>query len=91
MQRRKEVWEAIQAEQTGGTTCPTSLSDGRDSGPQHEKDFAAETEQATGQSKRNTNRATKRARTVCQQARDLIRGFARARGVSVCLRLPTFV
>ena len=73
MQRRKEVWEAIQANENSGTSCPTN-PDEPDRSRGRPQEFAESTEQATGQSKRNTNRATKRARTVCQQARDLIRG-----------------
>tara|TARA_B100002049_G_scaffold232770_1_gene212423 strand:- start:617 stop:1456 length:840 start_codon:yes stop_codon:yes gene_type:complete len=80
MQRRKEVWEAIQANENSGTTCPTN-PDEPDRSRGRPQEFAESTEQATGQSKRNTNRATKRARTVCQQARDLIRGTKADTGV----------
>ena len=66
MQRRKEVWEAIQAEQVSGQL--DSKPNGR---PQ---EFAAATAETTGRSKESTNRATKRAR-------DLIRDCSpRARG-----------
>tara|TARA_R110002072_G_scaffold6816_7_gene38691 strand:- start:5807 stop:6424 length:618 start_codon:yes stop_codon:yes gene_type:complete len=41
--KRKELWEARKAQETGGSTCATSLSDGRVAGPQHEDGFATET------------------------------------------------
>ena len=74
MQRREEIWEAMQEKVNSGTSCPTNAGRGRGRPEQ----FAEATEKATGQSKRNTNRATKRAREVCQQARDLIRGKEKA-------------
>ncbi|ROO23781.1 hypothetical protein SAHL_16480 [Salinisphaera orenii YIM 95161] len=70
MQRRKEVWEAIQ-NQVGQVDSPEV---GYQKPPKQTKEFAAATAETTGRSKESTNRATKRARTVCQQARDLIRG-----------------
>ena len=51
---RKQLWEKRQ--ETGGTSRPTSLSDGRSAGPQHQRSFAAETSAATGMSKRQINR-----------------------------------
>lgn len=58
--RRKRLWEALhgeeeEAEETGGKTFPSSLSDGRQAGPQHERQFAADTAERTGQDKRSIN------------------------------------
>lgn len=51
IRRRKEIWEALNL--TGGTTCPTSLSDGRQAGPQHIAQFAAATASASGMTKKD--------------------------------------
>lgn len=79
LQRRKEIWEAMRAQQSvGGSTCATNgddlRKDGRRKGQQHHEGFAESTQESTGKSKASTNRATRRARTVCQKARDIIRG-----------------
>ena len=66
MQRRKEVWEALQSEAESGATCATFENGGRG----HEG-FAESTAQSTGQSKSQTNRATKRA--WCSAARRFAR------------------
>ena len=63
--KRKELWE----ERSSGPTCPTGGG-----APGENKQFARETPEATGISKRTVNRATARAREVCPQARDMIRG-----------------
>ena len=47
--------------ETGGRNPPTSLSDGRKAGTQHGAAFAADTEKATGESKRRTNEHIARA------------------------------
>jgi ParB family transcriptional regulator, chromosome partitioning protein len=72
--KRKQLWEARKAQETGGATCATSLSDGRAAGPQHDEGFAAETAKASGKDKSTVNRAAKRGSEVCQEARDIIRG-----------------
>lgn len=51
-------------ERESGTSCSTLENGGRG----HEG-FAESTAKATGKTKQDTNRATKRAREVCQQAR----------------------
>jgi hypothetical protein len=58
LKRRKALWEQrqIAENETGGTSRPTSLSDGRRAGPQHQKNFAADTAASTGLSKRQINR-----------------------------------
>ena len=61
LKRRAELWEA---RETAGTNCPTSLSDGRASGPQHEKGFASETSESTGRDKRTIQRAIHRAENI---------------------------
>ncbi|WP_224795500.1 ParB N-terminal domain-containing protein [Pseudomonas fluorescens] len=62
IKRRKEIWEM--RNQTGGTNCSTSLPDGRKAGQQHEKQFAADTASATGQSKQDINRHIARAEAL---------------------------
>jgi hypothetical protein len=47
LKRRKEIFDL----KTGGSISPTSLSDGRGAGPQHQKAFASETATATGMGK----------------------------------------
>ncbi|HEX7338884.1 MAG TPA: hypothetical protein VF271_03015 [Rhodanobacteraceae bacterium] len=66
LQRRKEIWEAMQEAETG-KSFPSSGGAGN-------QGFADDTAKATGQTKRAVNMATRRAREVCQEARDLIRG-----------------
>ncbi len=64
IKRRKQIWEALHPAETGGTSCPTSLADGRQSGPQHQKQFAAETAAVSGESKRDVNRHLARAEAI---------------------------
>lgn len=64
IKRRKQIWEALHPAETGGTSCPTSLADGRQSGPQHQKQFAAETAAVSGESKRDVNRHLARADAI---------------------------
>lgn len=64
IRRRKQIWEALHPAETGGTTCPTSLADGRQSGPQHQKQFAADTAAVSGESKRDVNRHLARADAI---------------------------
>lgn len=75
IQRRKEIWDAMR--ESSGTTCSTTdkqtSARGRE-GEGRPQEFAQATKDATGYSKQHTNRATRRARAVCQKARDLIRG-----------------
>jgi hypothetical protein len=71
LQRRKEIWEAMQTQSVQVASVESKRSDGR--GHRHEE-FAAETAAATGVNKSTVTRATRRARDVCQEARDLIRG-----------------
>lgn len=72
MQRRKEIWEAMQIQVE--SEVPPENDIGYKQPPEQIKKFASETANATGQSRQHVNRATRRAREVCQQARDLIRG-----------------
>ncbi|WP_299313516.1 ParB N-terminal domain-containing protein [uncultured Halomonas sp.] len=66
IKRRKALWEQRHGEpkETGGTTCPTSLKDGRKAGPQHERQFASDTAERTGQSKKDINRHVSRAEAL---------------------------
>lgn len=61
--RRKVLWEEINSE-AGGKSLPTSLSDGRQAGPQHKAAFASEVAQITGGSKRDINQKIMRAREL---------------------------
>ena len=61
IKRRRQIWEALHPEETGGASCATSLSDGRKAGPQHEKQFAADTAAVAGESKSQINRHLARA------------------------------
>jgi hypothetical protein len=69
--KRKELWAAREA---AGVSCPNSLSDGSKSGPQHGKQFAADTADKTGTDKRNINKSLNRAEAIPDNVRDLIRG-----------------
>ena len=64
IRRRKEIWEALHPNETGGTSWPTCLSDGRKAGPQHDEAFAADTSKVSGQSKRDINRHLARAEAL---------------------------
>ena len=55
LRRRKALWDERER-QVGSGVPPASLKDGRAAGPQHQKNFAAETAAATGLSKRQINR-----------------------------------
>lgn len=68
--KRKELWGA---RDLGGASCPTK--------PQHQKQFASATADATGVDKRTVNRATARAESVTQEARDIVRGTKADTGV----------
>jgi hypothetical protein len=70
---RKKVWGRIEAA-AGGATCTSSLPDGRGAGPQHQKQFAANTAAATGRNKSTITRAVRRAEAVCDDARALLVG-----------------
>ena len=61
IKRRKQIWEALHPGETGGASCASSLSDGRRAGPQHEKQFAADTAAVAGESKSQINRHLARA------------------------------
>jgi hypothetical protein len=74
LHERKRVWERIRGVETGGAGCASSLTDGRASGPQHQKQFAADTAASTGRSKATINRAVARAEAVCDDARALLVG-----------------
>lgn len=71
LQRRKEIWEAMR-ERENKPDQLEQVSDGRKGG-RGKTEFSSETAEVTGQSQPSINRATRRAREVCQQARDLIR------------------
>ena len=64
IKRRKQIWEALHPGETGDATCASSLSDGRKAGPQHEKQFAADTASVSGESKSQINRHLARAEAI---------------------------
>jgi len=70
--RREKLWE--ERKKTGGRSSPTSLSDGRGAGPQHQKGFAADTTVATGMSKRTINEHLARTKAIPEDVRDQIKG-----------------
>ena len=74
------MWEA---RETGGTIRPTSLSDGRNAGPQHTEGFASETAAATGKSKRDINRAIHRAENIEPDVMELVQGTTLDKGVEL--------
>ncbi|MFW6344732.1 MAG: ParB/RepB/Spo0J family partition protein [Halomonas sp.] len=62
IKRRKALWEQRHGEkETGGQSLATSLKDGRKAGKQHEKQFASDTAERTGQSKSAINQHVSRA------------------------------
>jgi 7-cyano-7-deazaguanine synthase in queuosine biosynthesis len=74
---RKRLWEA---KQIGGATCPTNdlRKDGRHKGPQHQKAFAADTAEKTGQDKRNINKAVARGEKIAPDVLPLLADNERA-------------
>jgi len=64
--RRKQIWEALHPEIQVGQVVPPVI--GYASPPPQTKGFAAATEDATGQSKRDTNRAIARADAIGDEA-----------------------
>jgi ParB-like chromosome segregation protein Spo0J len=86
--RRKELWERRQ--ETGGSTCATSLADGRGAGPQHQKGFAAETAEKTGRSKATINKALARAEKIAPDVLHAVTGTKLDTGASLdkLARLP---
>ncbi|HET7269386.1 MAG TPA: hypothetical protein VFJ15_14910 [Oleiagrimonas sp.] len=72
LQRRKEIWEAMENQVVQAASPDSEV--GYKQPPKQIKRFAAETSAATGVNKSTVTRATRRAREVCQEARDLIRG-----------------
>lgn len=75
--KRKELWEARenQVEQL----VPPEI--GYQKPPPQQRQFAADTAEATGTSRQQINRAVSRAEKVCDEARDIIRGTKLDTGV----------
>lgn len=69
--RRREIWVEIRGE-TGGGNSPTSLKDGRGSGPQHQKEFAAELADVTGNNKRDVNLKLRRVDKLGDDIRRIV-------------------
>jgi ParB-like chromosome segregation protein Spo0J len=67
IKRRKEIWDEVQAEkvnETGRQNLAGSLSDGRRKGPQHEKKFATELAEVTGDASSGLRQKIARAREL---------------------------
>ena len=77
---RKEIWEAMRP--TGGNSVSTSLSDGRASGPQHQREFAGETAAAAGMTKQSINQHLARAEAPGEDL-DEIAGTSLDKGVEL--------
>lgn len=63
IKRRKEIWEARNPS-LGGTICSTQKATDHKDRPQNQKQFAADTAEATGQSKQDINRHVSRAEAL---------------------------
>jgi len=63
IKRRKEIWE-IRNPSLGGTSCSTQKATEHKDRPQNQKQFAADTAEATGQSKQDINRHVSRAEAL---------------------------
>lgn len=89
--RRGELWTQ-RASSVGGKTLPTNekRADGRQKGPQHQKQFATETAEATGMSKRAINLALHRAANIAPEAMADLAGTTLDKGVELdaLTRLP---
>ncbi len=75
--KREELW----GQRTAAQTLRSSLSDGRGAGPQHQKQFAADTAEKTGVSKRAVQLATSRAKAIPADIRAIIKGTKLDTGV----------
>ena len=86
LDRRKVLWaekaKRAAAAEAGEKTSPSSLSDGRPAGPQHKQAFAAETAEATGQSKRSINQKIARAEAIGDDLQDVV-GTSLDKGVEL--------
>lgn len=80
--RRKEIWEDISGVETGARNSRTSLSDGRKSGPQHERKFASEVAAVVGAG-RKPEAAKRDAQLEIARARDLGQDIHRIIGTSL--------
>lgn len=85
--RRRVIWGQIN--ETGEENFTTSLSDGRLSGPQHQKRFAAELAEITGEDKSGINRKLKRVDSLKDDIRR-IAGTSLDKGVEMdaLIKLP---
>jgi hypothetical protein len=66
IKRRKELWVAKRGREAGktcGRNSPTSLKDGRGTGPQHQRQFAAEIAAISRTPKSTVNLDLRRARS----------------------------
>ena len=58
-------------DETGVNSVPTSLSDGRKKGPQHEKNFAAEVAEITGVTKLDVNKKLRRVEVLGDSTKEI--------------------
>lgn len=74
LERRKEIFDA----KTAAENIPTSLSDGRAAGPQHQKKFDADTADKTGMEKSTVRKARKRAVKIAPEVQEQIKDMPNA-------------
>lgn len=86
--RRKQIWDEMN-DGAGERKPSSSLSDGRKSGPQHQKQFAAELSSVTGDSKTQVNLKIARARVLGQDIHRIV-GTSLDKGVEMdaLIKLP---
>lgn len=81
IKRRKEIWEAMR-QNLGGTSCPTQKATEHKDRPQNQRDFAADTAKASGESKRDVNRHLARAEALGDDL-DAVAGTSLDKGVEL--------
>lgn len=78
IKRRKEIWEAMRPQNLGGASCATQHKDR----PQNQKEFAADTAGASGESKAQVNRHLARAEALGDDL-DEVAGTSLDKGVEL--------
>jgi hypothetical protein len=81
IKRRKEIWEAMRPN-VGGATCATQKATAHKDRPQNQKEFAADTASASGESKAQVNRHLARAEAIGEDL-DEIAGTSLDKGVEL--------
>jgi ParB-like chromosome segregation protein Spo0J len=81
IKRRKEIWEAMRPN-VGGASCATQKATAHKDRPQNQKEFAADTASASGESKAQVNRHLARAEALGEDL-DEIAGTSLDKGVEL--------